>query len=416
MLTTLGDTCPVRPATADDHVDGMPADLVARPRSTAEVSHLLAACHRNRLAVVPRGAATKLRWGMPPTRVDVIVDTTALNRVVEHVEGDLVATVEAGCPVTDLNARLARTRQRLALDPMLPGATIGGTLAANVSGPLRLSAGAARDLLIGVRIVRADGTIAHAGGKVVKNVAGYDLGKLFTGSFGTLGVITEATFRLHPVPADTRWVCADVPEDALARVLAAASFSPTAPATLEVAGDPHRRSLSVAALLTGTADGVESRARELGSALCAAGADPSAVTQVEDASTAPPTGYPWPLDPTGPGTSTGVQLKLTCVLSAVAELVSWCRTNGFTVRGSAGTGVLYAYAEHTDPEVLQWLRDRCVRHGGSLVVLDAGDKPGLVATGFDLWGRVPGLALMRRVKAEFDPERVLAPGRFVGGI
>jgi len=137
-------------------------------------------------------------------RMDLVLSTQGLNRVLEHAAGDMTCTVEAGCTITALRQVLARHGQRLALDPLWPDcATVGGVLATNDSGPLRQAFGSARDLLIGVTIALPDGTLARSGGKVVKNVAGYDLPKLMVGALGTLGVITQATFRLHPLPRES---------------------------------------------------------------------------------------------------------------------------------------------------------------------------------------------------------------------
>ena len=155
--------------------------------------------------MIPRGGGTKLGWGNPPMRADVVLSTARLNRVVEHAWADLTVTVEAGCTIQNLQKTLAEHGQRLALDPLWPErATVGGILATNDSGALRLRFGALRDLIIGVTLALPDGTLAKSGGKVVKNVAGYDLPKLVTGALGTLGVITRAVFRLHPLPRDAR--------------------------------------------------------------------------------------------------------------------------------------------------------------------------------------------------------------------
>ena len=207
----------VRPATPADAVAGVQPQIVAAPASTSEASTLLRAAAELGLAVVPRGTGSRLHWGNPPERCDLIIETTQLDEVVEHAAGDLVATVQAGVRMDRLAEVLATAGQRLALDP--PAAdglaagrgTVGGVLATGAAGPLRLRYGSGRDLLIGITIVLADGKIARSGGKVVKNVAGYDLGKLFAGSRGTLGLITQATFRLHPLPATTAYVCAAYP-------------------------------------------------------------------------------------------------------------------------------------------------------------------------------------------------------------
>ena len=392
-----------RPATDGDVVAGVPARMVAAPASTEEAAALLAAAAQQNLAVVVRGGGSKLDWGTPPRRLDLIVDTRRLTGVVEHAAGDLITVVRAGTPMSELQDELAG--QQLALDAPLPGATVGGTVAANTSGPRRMLYGTARDLLIGMTVVRADGKVAHAGGKVVKNVAGYDLGKLFTGSYGTLGLITECAFRLHPVPAASAVVrkrFAD-PAQAVAAVLAAQ----VVPSALEIDAPPGG-DVEVAVLVEGSAAGVLDRAATLEKLL---GGD--------TAEGAPPWwgAYPWD--------SGGLGVKLTAPLSRVGDLLTAARAAGapVTVRGSAGTGVLYAglgdssgYSEQGVAEagrVVEFLRAAAVRAGGHAVVLTA---PARVRERLDMWGPVAGLALMRRVKDQFDPGHRFAPGRFVGGI
>src|SRR5215475_1184939 len=173
-------------------------------------------------------------WGAPVSRCDLLVDMLGMASVLEHAAGDLVARVQAGATVSAVADVLAAAGQEIALD-VPPAATIGGVVADALAGPRRLRYGSLRDLLIGMTVVRADGTVAHSGGKVVKNVAGYDLGKLFTGSFGTLGLIVEAVFRLHPRPATAAYVtieCAGVAE--AHRAVAAASASVLAPSAIEI--------------------------------------------------------------------------------------------------------------------------------------------------------------------------------------
>src|SRR6185369_5523401 len=175
------------------------------PQSGEEAAEILRCANEDGASVIPRGGGTKSDWGNPPRRTDVMLSTANLNRVIEHAWADLTVTVEAGCTIAELQRTLAQHGQRLAVDPLWPErATIGGILSTNDSGALRLAFGALRDLIIGVTLALADGTIASSGGRVVKNVAGYDLPKLATGSLGTLGVITRAVFRLHPLPRNTR--------------------------------------------------------------------------------------------------------------------------------------------------------------------------------------------------------------------
>jgi len=365
-----------RPATDDDVVGGVPARLVAAPADTAEAAALVAAARD--LTVVVRGAGTKLDWGPPPRSLDLIIDTRRLAGVVEHAAGDLITVVRAGTPL----AALDLADQQLALDGPA-GATVGGTVATATSGPRRMHYGAPRDLLIGITVVRPDGRVAHSGGKVVKNVAGYDLGKLYTGSYGTLGLITECVFRLHPRPAAAAYVRAQAPPGAAAAVLGAQ----VVPAAVEV--DSGTGELAV--LLEGTPAGVQDRAATVAKLI---GGD---VTE-----TPPPW---WGVAPWGAGAPIG--MKLSVPISAVPALAA----GGAIVRGSAGTGVLHAAAR--DITEVELLRAACVRRGGHAVVLTA---PADVRDILDMWGPVPGLALMRRVKDQFDPAHRFAPGRFVGGI
>src|SRR6266571_1439330 len=193
-----------RSATAADAVAGVQPKLVVEPGTERELAEILRLSNEAGLAVIPRGGGTKLGWGNSPTRAGLILSTARLKEVIEHAWADLTVSVEAGCTFHKLQETLTQHGQRLALDPLWPRkATIGGVLSTNDSGALRLRFGALRDLIIGVTIALPDGTLASSGGKVVKNVAGYDLPKLVTGALGTLGVITRAVFRLHPLPRNT---------------------------------------------------------------------------------------------------------------------------------------------------------------------------------------------------------------------
>ena len=199
----LAGRASVRAAAEHDAIDGVVPRVVVEPHGPEALAESLGWCSREGRTVVLRGGATKLSWGRRPESVDVILSTGRLNRLVAHRHGDLTATMEAGIRVVDLNRELARHGQWLPVDAAFGEATIGGTIATNDSGPLRHRHGSARDLLLGVQLATTDGRLVKAGGHVVKNVAGYDLGKLMSGSFGSLAAIVTATFKLAPLPPAT---------------------------------------------------------------------------------------------------------------------------------------------------------------------------------------------------------------------
>jgi len=334
-----------------------------------------------------------------------------------------------------------------------PG-TVGGLVATGAAGPLRFRFGTPRDLLIGITVVLADGTIAKAGGKVVKNVAGYDLGKLFAGSLGTLGLITEATFRLHPRPAAVAYVTVDCPDAASAlAVMAAAASSPLAPSAAEI--DQPRRGAPISAgiLVEGEPAGVAERAERLRD-LLAASAPAASAWSAPAGDLDPPAGGPAPrISDTGPRVSatapawwgrgaaaaadgTVLQIafwsgQLAAVLESVDLLASETGLD-LAISGSAGAGVLHAAIPAAAPPTA--VTDFVTRLRGALsqppaapgtggpaipptaasvVVLHASAE---VMTGLDLWGPVPGLPLMHAIKDQFDPEHRMAPGRYAGGI
>lgn len=391
----------LRPAGDEDAVAGVPARYVAAPATTEQAADVVRLAAAQDLTVVVRGAGTKLDWGLPPRRLDLIIDTRRLSGVVEHAAGDLIAVVRAGTTLEELAAKL--DPQQFAVDIPVPGATVGGTVAVNTSGPRRMLYGTVRDLLIGVTVVRPDGVVARSGGKVVKNVAGYDLGKLLTGSYGTLGLITECAFRLHPLPAATAVVSRRVDTVCEAGVLVTSvRRSQVVPSAMDVDVPPDG-GIDVAVLLEGTPIGVAQRAATVQTLL-------SGEVREE-----PPQwwgSYPW--QPGDVGIKAGVSLSQMPDALTAARAAAERYGVPVALRGSAGTGVLYAgLPAITDPEavagVLAELRAAC-EHA---VVLTA---PPSVRDRIDVWGPVAGLGLMRRVKQQFDPDARFAPGRFVGGI
>ena len=413
-----------RAAGPADTVGGRPAKYVAAPGRPEQLAALLARCAAEGLTVVPRGDGSKLDWGTPPSTVDVLVDTARLAGVLEHPEGDLVVTVGAGTPLRALQAVLSRTGERLALDPPSEEATVGGVLATGETGPLAHTYGFPRDLLIGVQFARADGVLASSGGKVVKNVAGYDLGKLLCGSYGTLGVVTSATFRLHPLPVARAWLTRPVHRpDQVVEMVEALAASPLTPAAVEVdlppgngrpvprqrGGNEPAGPAMLAVLFEGSALGVPARCHAAAELLGAESDQPSIVDE-------PPPW--WGRYPFG---AADVGLRLSVPPAELAATVALLREAAgvpVPVRGSVGLGVLHAALPGDLPvprlaEILATVREGLAGRDGWCVVLCA---PAPARAELDLWGPAPGLALMHRVKEQFDPRRLLSPGRFVGGI
>jgi glycolate oxidase FAD binding subunit len=403
----------VRLAGPEDAVGRVPAQLVVEPGSEQEVAAVLRCADDAGIAVAPRGDGTKLSWGNPPLRADVILSLARLNRILEHAWADLTVTVQAGCPVAALQAALAQHRQRLAVDALWPErATVGGILATNDSGALRLRYGGLRDLIIGVTLALADGTLAASGGKVVKNVAGYDLPKLATGALGTLGVITQATFRLHPLPQNTRTLTISAAGiGAMQELLLAIQDSQLAHAALQVriAGQTAQE-LDV--LFEGTEAGLmaqEAGIRALvGSASVVAGSTGvwnARQTLWSDAEQAMASGE-------AVTKLSVLPADLATTMAAIDRIVGGARWRA--VMQATGIGyVRVDAAPEALPAMLQGLRAALEAGGGSLVVLR--QPPG--APRVDAWGS-PGdaLPLMRALKQQFDPRGTLNPGRYVGGI
>ncbi len=397
----------LRPGGADDRVGGMPCRWVVRPTTTAEVAAVMRVAHDCGLAVVPRGSGTKIGWGAAPERLDVVLELSGLDALVEHAAGDLITIVGAGRRVAELQHDLAGSNQWLAVEPSRAG-TVGGLVATASTGPTRLLHGPVRDLVIGTTMVRADGVVAKSGGKVVKNVAGYDLGKLLTGSFGTLGIITEVAFRLHPVPESTGWVTTEVTSSAHAAALVQAVMHSHLVATACELDRPPDGPAQLIIRLDGIAPGVAARTRD---ALELLGSGASAV---------PGPASWWGAEPGRPGDLllklTHEAASLTAVLDAVDDASTRCGAS-VAVRGSAAVGTLLVAVDGSAATVraavVERLRAAASGFGGSVVVLDADPESAAL---LDRWGPVKGLELMRRVKEQFDPDRVLSPGRFVGGI
>ena len=406
-----------REATPEDAVDGVVPSFVVEPGSIEETSELMKFAGGEGLAVAPRGGGTSMSLGNPPQELDLILGTTRMNQVLEYVPGDQVVRVQAGIRLQDLQEQLAGSNQMLGVDPPEEGAgaTVGGLVATNSSGPRRYRYGTIRDLIIGITVVLADGTVARAGGKVVKNVAGYDLSKLFTGSLGTLGVIVECNFRLHPKPEAARAVAVELPDtQAAGEASQAIMHTQLVPSTVELNWDGETKLLTV--LIEGIPPSVEAQTQTATHVLQSFGEVRTLSDEEANSS--------GPLQPPGSSAGDEVAIKISAppadLTGVLDSTLGACSRGGVTPRitGHAGIGVTYVALSGADDaaraQIVEELREIWVRRGGSVVVREASPE---FKKRVEVWGPLGSrLELSRRVKEKFDPRGILNPGRFVGGI
>jgi glycolate oxidase FAD binding subunit len=378
------------------------------PSSPDEAGEAMRAAGADGLRVRIRGGGTKSSWGAPTEPPDVDLSTERLDRVVEHNEGDLTAVLQSGVPLARAQEALAEADQMVELDPPLgegDGATIGGVVATGDTGPLRHRYGAPRDLILGITVALSDGTVARAGGKVIKNVAGYDLAKLFAGSFGTLGLIVEVVMRLHPRPPETLTAVggSDDP-DALGSAASAVAHSPFGPECLDVSWGAGQG--EVMARFAGAAP--ESGTREVVKLMEQAGLDARLVEDDDDL---------WARQRARQRSADGAVLRVSGLASELPRVLRSAREVGASLVGRAGLGLSWmtlGEGEGAASELVSSIEEvRRRLHPFPCVVLDA---PAEIREKVDVWGDADAVPLMRRVKARFDPHGVCNPGIFVGGI
>ncbi len=393
--------------------------IVLEPVDAAVAGDMLRWADSERIAVVPRGGGTKLQ----DRSNGVLLSTARLTTGIDHCAGDLTAVLPAGATLASVNAVLGHERQWLTLDPARASrATIGGIVATNDSGPRRHRFGAPRDLIIGIEMVLVDGRTAKAGGRVVKNVAGYDLSRLMCGSFGSLALITSATFKLSPIAPASRTVVITVPALAvLDDLLRDITEAPITPSACEIDGPPMR----VLVRFDSTDLSAEHQAAATVTLAERRGSRASVATVLRKKKRI----SPWRAQESALWESQGTLIKLATLPSELpalleqVERLSAARSVAYRLGGRAGLGVVFVrvsgHAE-THPSMVADLR-RAARQttapaapNASVVVLEAESA---VRSAIDVWGDVgDALPIMKSIKARFDPHGTLSPGRGPGGL
>ncbi|MEH2196851.1 FAD-binding oxidoreductase [Nostoc sp.] len=390
---------------------GKSPSCIIYPRTQQQLAAVIAKAHSHNWRVLPCGNGSKLNWGGLAKGVDVVVSTERINQLIEHAVGDLTVTVEAGMKFSDLQALLAKSRQFLALDPTAPeSATIGGIVATGDTGSLRQRYGSVRDQLLGVTFVRADGEIAKAGGRVVKNVAGYDLMKLLTGSYGTLGFISQLTFRLYPLSEASGTVVLTGSAEAVSQaadILRGSALTPVQADLLStklVSSLGLGEGLGLIARFQSISESVKeqsNRVLEVGQKLGLHGAifaDDDEANLWQRLQKRIHTTL----------TESVITCKIGVLPTAAVEILT--QVDFGLIHISSGLGLLQLESKN---QVLK-VRDSTQVNRGFLTILSA---PKAVKEQIDVWGYTGNtLPLMRRIKEQFDSKNILSPGRFVGGI
>jgi glycolate oxidase FAD binding subunit len=402
----------LRPAGGDDAVDGIQPRGVIAPENAQQLAQVLRYCSSAGLAVIPRGSGTKLWLGNRPEKADFVLSTARFNRVIEHAWDDMTTTVEAGCPIASLQNVLRQHGQMLAADTLRPErATVGGVLATADTGSLRIRYGGIRDLVLGLQMALPDGSLVNAGGKVVKNVAGYDLTKLCIGSLGTLGVITRAVFRLHPVPFAVASYSALLASASDAAQLALAILDSHLVYTgLQLRAQRADR-ITIDVRFEGIPELLQDQFGKLGRV---AGGHTFSESE-GDAWSARPKLFA--------GASDAVICKCTVLPAQIGALCDAVYRQAD--RAGAQVGVVVQATGVADVRLdgvslpacaamVKALRGELEHLDGTLAVQRC---PAALKQALDIWGSVKdALPLMRQIKQKFDPARILNPGRFVGGI
>ncbi len=414
------------------NIDGVIPEIALFPNNVEQVSEIMKLASKESLSTIPMGSGTKLALGNKPEKADIVISTKNLNRIVEHAASDLVATTESGVSLKNFQAELNKENQFLALDPPHAerGATIGGVIATNDSGPERLRYGTVREFLIGLKIVQADGSIFKGGSKVVKNVAGYDMPKLYVGSLGTLGIIVESTFRLYPVPEYSETFLVSFPSlEKCHDVVMSLLSSDLVLTSLEILNPELSNSLARSnnldlednkySLLVGVRS-VKKAVKEQMSkvkTICnqSGGKGDIIVGAQEEELWEDVRNFPWKIvNPEKIILKAGVLVTdIPKVLGNIDELSEKSGVKTY-VSTRAGSGVSIIAMEGEDSSIVNMvksLRAFISEQRGHLVIQEA---PSAIKSEIDVWGDIgSGRVIMKKIKSNFDPDNLLNPGRYI---
>jgi glycolate oxidase FAD binding subunit len=408
--------------------DILPIKTQLAPTSPDDVAAAVREAFETVTPVYPIGGGTSLDFGLPVKAPGCGLSLAGLNRIIDYPARDMTVTLEAGITMHSLAELLAKERQRLPVDvPLADRATIGGVIATNWNGPRRYGEGSLRDFVIGIHAIDGRGQPFKGGGRVVKNVAGYDFCKLLTGSLGTLGVITQVTLRLKPIPDQSALIACSLPDLAAAeKVLAALVTSQAAPTAIELLAGPEWQSapslgelaaaspdsVYVVVGLEGTAAEVEYMTRQLTAEWRALGVDSALVVGEAAALWQRLVDFPQAGSPALALKASVAPSGVTAMAAAAREVDPAC-----SIQAHAGTGVVIMKlatfpAQGLSRALVGKLQPVAAAHHGHVLVLS--NPSGSEATHQSTWGATDApLNVMRQVKQQFDPKNILNPGRFV---
>lgn len=410
-----GDAITVEENRLAEHaVDGIVPNLICTPASAERLAEAVKICSDAQATIIAWGGGTAMKLGNTPHSLNVVVKTSRLNRVIEHDHANLTTTTQSGIPLNALQAALAPQMQLMPFDPPMPErSTVGGIVAASLNGPRRSSYGSVRDLVIGMKVVLASGEVVKAGGKVVKNVAGYDMCKLFTGSLGTLGIITEVTLRVAPIPAHSATVIASGTLAKAAECADQLMRTKLLPTAVYLHHPNGAASWQVAVSFDGFAEAVARQTNELKEIAQRLGLKQDVIEGERQQC--------WQAIADLPVIQDRLTYRLTvprgALIRTISTILDWPKdvpAPAICADVAMGTLWLIIPADQTTVGLFPRLIALAQEQRGHAIIFAA---PAELKQGVDVWGpTTPAHTLMRKIKQEFDPVGLLNPGRFIGGL